>query len=58
MLNLNVKSKSKSKYVAECKAKYLENIQITKETTSTAVVSNCTALPTPLTVHHGINNVR
>ena len=33
MLNLNVISKR----VAKCKAKYLENIQIPKETTPTAV---------------------
>ena len=36
MLNLNVNSKC----VAKCKAKYLENIQIPKETTPTAVASN------------------
>ena len=36
MLNLNVISKC----VAKCKAKYLENIQIPKVTTPTAVASN------------------
>ena len=48
MLNLNVKSK----WVAKCKAKCLENIQIPKETTATAVASNRVATiaqprPTP-----------
>ena len=41
MLNINVIS------VAKCKAKYLENIQIPKETTPTAVASNRAAPPPP-----------
>ena len=36
MLNLNIISKC----VTKCKAKYLEKIQIPKETTPTAVASN------------------